>query len=119
NRNVGRWRGRAAAVRLDHRHRLEHSIIHGICGCCGVNDFCSGDGSMDWRGRRATLARGHRCAVVEHGIVGTLCARRLETASTVNGEFASMNWPRRRQVAGIKMERVDTDHSSVEPGIRL
>ena len=51
--------------------------------------------------------------------IGTLCHRRSETAATVDGKFARMNWPRRRQVAGIKMKRVDADHSSIELGIRL
>ena len=145
SRNTGRRRRRAAAVRLDHRHGIEHSIIHGIFGGCGVDDFCGGNGSMDRRGRRATLARAHRRTVVEQRAVicsrvsvrrvtlvgqthlvprfaqrsGYSSARRSETAATVNGKFASMNWPRRRQVAGIKMERVDTDHSSIELGIRL
>jgi hypothetical protein len=47
------------------------------------------------------------------------CHRRSETAATVNTKFASVNRSRRRQLAGIKMERVDADHSSVEFGIRL
>ena len=51
--------------------------------------------------------------------IGTLCGRRSKTAATVNGKFTRMNWPPRREVAGIKMERVDADHSSVELGIRL
>ena len=73
SRNPGRRRRRAAAVRLDHRHGIEHSIIHGISGGCGVDDFCGGDGSMDRRGRRATLARAHRRTVVEQRAV--ICSR--------------------------------------------
>ena len=75
--NTGWRRRRAAAVRLDHRHGIEHSIIHRIFGGGGVNDFCGGDGSMDWRGRRATLARAHRRTVVEQRAVGliTVCGR--------------------------------------------
>ena len=73
SRNPGRRRRRAAAVRLDHRHGIEHSIIHRIFGGCGVDDFCGGDGSMDWRGRRATLARAHRRTVVEQRAV--ICSR--------------------------------------------
>jgi hypothetical protein len=37
-----------------------------------------------------------------------------ETTATTNAKFAGMNRSRRRQLAGIKMERVDTDHSGVE-----
>ena len=104
---------------------------------------------MDRRGRRATLSRTHRRAVVEQGIIGvyanrrdgaphrnavssdhfsfitsvinieTLTIRWLEMAATGDCQFASMNWPRRRQVAGIKMERVDANHSSVELDIGL
>ena len=45
--------------------------------------------------------------------------RRSKTAATVNGKFARMNWASGREPAGIKIERVDADHSSVELGIRL
>ena len=51
--------------------------------------------------------------------IETLTIRWLEMAATGDCQFASMNWPRRREVAGIKMERVDANHSSVELGIRL
>ena len=69
NRNAGRRRRSATAVRLDDRHGIEHSIIHRIFGGCGVDDFCGGDGSMDWRGRRATLAGAHRRTALEQRII--------------------------------------------------
>ena len=71
--NTGWRRRRATAVRLDHRHGIEHCIIHRIFGGCGVDDFCGGGGSMDRRGRRATLARAHRRTVVEQRAV--ICSR--------------------------------------------
>ena len=83
---------------------------------------------------RLWLIRAHRRTAVEQGAVARLCAtpalteppynidtqchRRSETAATMS-QFASMNWACRRQVAGIKMERIDANHSGVEVGIRL
>ena len=49
------------------------ALFIGIFGGGGVNDFCGGDGSMDRRGRRATLARAHRRTVVEQRAV--ICNR--------------------------------------------
>src|SRR5207248_1729578 len=68
-RNPGRWRGCAATVRLDHRNRIEHSIVYGVFDGCGGDGFCGGDGSMDRRFRRATLARANRRTAIEQGFV--------------------------------------------------
>src|SRR4030095_2067575 len=105
-----------------YRHGFEHSIVHRIFDGCGADDFCGGDGSIDWRGCRATPPRAHRRAVVEQRAVGGLCqttashrdtlqrshsgALLSETAATMNAKFARMNRSRRRQLAGIKMEPV-------------
>ncbi len=69
--------------------------------------------------RRVAPAERHIPCRASHSEAATVTLGGQQTAATVNGQFARVNWTRRRQVAGIKMERVDVDHSSIKLGIRL
>src|SRR6266540_6880357 len=89
---------------------------------------------MDWCAGRATIIRPRGRAALEQRIVGVRRggrrrltetaynlsgAPRSALAATADSEFARVNWTRRCELARIKMEILDPDHSCIELGIRM